>query len=719
MTVWAPVHQFEIACGAAGAFVDVTALGHVLTDQGGVTRSYGRKSSFVDFSGGTFSFTLDNRDGRYTPDSTVSGATPLSEGQVVSWQTDTRLVSGKIAVGSGIQLIFPDGGGTDSSRIRVTCEDAIVEGARHRPSQPLAGAAVVGSRAYLYWPLNDAAGSTQASEQSGNNGPALLTYGAFAFGAAGVPATAESQVSFTSGALYVGAVQPFVGAVSPAFNSAVTTPAYASGSRGFIGFWYTPVSSLAQDQVNIQWTPTSFNGNYLSISFLSGSATATLCVNGVTATPISMAISIPGTPAFVAAGLTYTLAGSTYTYTLTLYVNGSSTTTTFTSTTLIPAAVAAVQMVGGSSFAHLSHTRTLVHEEWAGVTTVANRLKLIASTTPEIALGTLPTDLSTQPVGNANTAGQSVTDMLNDVARTEQGQLSCSTSGTVGAPVQTIGLRARNRPATASVTWAIGTDILGTPPFLRDLSDTVSDVDVTGAGVTATTGTDAALYKKVGSSNATLNVLSAGALDAYTAGTDRLNRGRKTGLDTPNVTIPGISNVTNRSSDLLALALGDRHETTGIPVPPLNAATYDGYLIGVDEYWDSVTANFTLYYEAAGARTAVFGTDEFMADGALKLNAAITSTTATTMTVATNVPASGSTPATLLAVTGAGTPYDLIIDAEQVTVTACTAPSAGVQTATITRGVNSTTAATHLIAALLEVAPAITPAQPVPTAFAY
>ena len=48
-------------------------------------------------------------------------------------------------------------------------------------------------------------------------------------------------------------------------------------------------------------------------------------------------------------------------------------------------------------------------------------------------------------------------------------------------------------------------------------------------------------------------------------------------------------------------------------------------------------------------------------------------------------------------------PYTLLIDKEQVTVTNCTpwVP----QVATITRGVNGTTATTHATGALIDVAP--------------
>lgn len=51
------------------------------------------------------------------------------------------------------------------------------------------------------------------------------------------------------------------------------------------------------------------------------------------------------------------------------------------------------------------------------------------------------------------------------------------------------------------------------------------------------------------------------------------------------------------------------------------------------------------------------------------------------------------------------TPYTLLIDEEQVIVTACTTPpSSGVQTVTVTRGANGTTPAVHAAGAPVELA---------------
>jgi hypothetical protein len=100
-----------------------------------------------------------------------------------------------------------------------------------------------------------------------------------------------------------------------------------------------------------------------------------------------------------------------------------------------------------------------------------------------------------------------------------------------------------------------------------------------------------------------------------------------------------------------------------------------------------------MYFTPVLPATAVFDTSLFMADGALTLTVALT-TGATSMTVATTGPKLESTTF----------PYTLLIDSEQVTVTACN--TATPQVATITRAVNGTTAATHAIGATPDVATA-------------
>jgi hypothetical protein len=481
------------------------------------------------------------------------------------------------------------------------------------------------------------------------------------------------------------------------YPGVMATPAYLPGSLGFAGVWITPNTlTSGTASVNLKWGggPQALQVGVNSTGYF---VQFWLPLSTFIFLP-SVAPAVVGQPAYISAGVTYVnTSGAIYNWALNVYVNGALVAThTNTNIVGIPAlslnfADVVVSGPDSFSFSHLSHTPTLVHEEYAGIGTEAIRLQSIDATTPDVTLGALPGDLSTVPIGAANTAGQSALDAFNDVMRTEQGQLFTTTSGSVGAPVQTVGVRARNRPSAITSAWTANKEIQGSDAQpVRDLSYTVSEVDGVGIGVAATI-TDVLLKQKVGSANTGFAVINSNTTDVYTAASDRLNRGRKNGFDIPQITINSMSTDMDRSTELLSLTLGDRHQAAGLPATQLGAATKDGWLCGVDEVWTSVTADFTLYMEAAPAATAIYDTSRYMANGDLSLSASLTAG-ATSMSVAT-IGAKLST---------AETPYTLLIDTEQVTVTACT--GATPQAANITRGVNGTTAASHLSGALMDLA---------------
>jgi hypothetical protein len=172
-----------------------------------------------------------------------------------------------------------------------------------------------------------------------------------------------------------------------------------------------------------------------------------------------------------------------------------------------------------------------------------------------------------------------------------------------------------------------------------------------------------------------------------------LQRGANVQLRLASVTIDAMTTPTDRTADLLALKPGDRHQFTNLPSQQLGFSTWDGWLLGVDETHTLTEHKFTLFFAPVLPATAIYDTNYFMADGALTLTSSLTAG-ATSMSVTT-------TETTVLLET-ATFPYTLIIDSEQVTVTACT--SAEPQVATITRGVNGTTAASHSAGAVVEVA---------------
>jgi hypothetical protein len=353
--------------------------------------------------------------------------------------------------------------------------------------------------------------------------------------------------------------------------------------------------------------------------------------------------------------------------------------------TTIPPSVPA-----GAVVSRLSHTLTQPMEYLALATTEATALAAIQATAAEITLATLPTDLSVAAITLPSSG--SALDAFNKIIRTEQGYIYTATTGTLTAPVQKVYVRARSRPSAVTYSFGLTTDILDAPQFVRDITNTVSRIDVSGPS-TSVSVTDATLVPLVGSANTSESVLNTTAADLTTWGQDRLLRGKNTTVRIASFTVDAYSTTTSRWADLAAMVFGDRIRVTGLPTTQLGYSTWDGWLIGVDREHIYESHKFTLHVAAAMPDTAIYDTNLFMADGALTLFSSITNV-ATSMSVIPSV-------ATTLLET-VTFPYTLIIDSEQVTVTACN--TAAPQVATITRGVNGTTAAAHSAAALVEVA---------------
>lgn len=344
----------------------------------------------------------------------------------------------------------------------------------------------------------------------------------------------------------------------------------------------------------------------------------------------------------------------------------------------------------GGTVARLSHTLTQPLEHLALATTEALALGAVQATAAEITLATLPTNLSSSPI--SLTPSGSALDAFNDVLRTEQGTIYSTTTGTLLAPVQSLTVRERTRPTTITASWDVERELDGAPEFVRDITNMVSTITTDGPTQSVVV-TDQTLTARVGSANTSESILNTGYADLLAWGQDRLQRGANVQLRLASVTIDAMTTPTDRTADLLALKPGDRHQFTNLPSQQLGFSTWDGWLLGVDETHTLTEHKFTLFFAPVLPATAIYDTNYFMADGALTLTSSLTAG-ATSMSVTT-------TETTVLLET-ATFPYTLIIDSEQVTVTACT--SAEPQVATITRGVNGTTAASHSAGAVVEVA---------------
>lgn len=725
---WAPTHKLALACGVAGAMVEVTK--YVVIDQGHLTNSYGVQQPMVDPAPGKFSFPLNNADGRFAPDNTAILTTPLTEGMAVSWTTDTRVVYGKI---SGITPAWADIGDPTTSRMVITVTDSLGSLARNTLAALTDEINQAATQNFMY-ALGDASGAAVAVESNGGGLGSLVpgqvsatpgTYAPCAFGTA-QPAWLPDTMG-TIQAQFVGGGADTSWLASPKQLGAANYQ-YAAGSAGFYNLWYQNVA--------VPLGSASNNGQSMVV-FLNGLTAPFMLTVGPTSSVSGMMVTIragatgafgqttngngaagswpiPDTlslfPHFVSMGITGVFAAGSWTLTATAYFDGVAVATSPYSDTVLGTAIptfttankqpswVGVQIIqaGAAAFgpsmvnvSRFSHTMSLPHEEYAALTTEAGRLQAIAATTPDVTFGALPAALSSAPIGFSDTTGKSAMDLVNDVLRTEQGKCYCTTTGTLLAPSQSVTFRERTRPPTVSAQFACATDIVDTPQFLRDVSNTISSAAVTGVGNSVTV-TDPTMVLKVGSASSTLAVLNTQTSDLIGAGQDRIIRGKKSFLDVISFQVEGMVG-TDRSADLLALTLGNRYQVTGIPNAQLAFGTWDGFLIGVVEDHTSTSSLFTLFFEPAGARTAIFDTDEFMAGTDLSLSASCTAIAAT-ISVAT-VGAKLETVAV---------PYTILVDAEQMIVTACT--GATPQVASVTRGANSTAAAAHSSGASVELA---------------
>lgn len=677
--------QVALGLGTAGALVDVSSY---ITGTEGVTYSWGRQSEFRDPNPGVITFVLDNYDGRFTPGNTASPyATPLSEGAVVSWLAGTRIVTG-VVTGIGFATSEQQWG-----RVTITCGDPLVFANR---TQITDFARMIGATgAYLWWPFNDAATSAVAA---GNPGPSIarvdpgtgLPPALMTFGVAASAPTGDTQLQLAQWQ------SPTAFAYASTNLAAIPTITYPAGSFGSWGLWVTPVGTAPI---------------YLDLRVSTGASTLDLLINsGVVATLGAASAPVGGVPVPVTwqAGVPHhvavTVGYSGSTVTLTVFVDGvqvASGSATVAGLTNVNMQPTNVQLIVGDNVnaagylvdvAHLYHAPALQNEAAAGVTTEAVRFTELVGIVPQITVGTVDAALSTAPLAPLTAASGTVFASICDLLRTEQGHLYATTSGTLLAPSTSLNLRARTRPATVTLTLDAQKDVSGIPQFDRDVTNMFGTVTASGP-VRSSTITDAAAVARVGSASTSENVMLLNNPDLYGWASDRMVRGENVALKVTKVDVDTLTAVNVTAAQVMALLPGDRVRITNLPGGPLGFTQWDGWFLGADELHAFDQDRFTLYLAPVLTGVGIYDTDVFGAGGELSLSAALTNV-ATTMSVAS---ADG---VTKLATSGF--PYTLLIDLEQVTVTACT--GATPQVATITRAVNGTAAAAHSSGALVDAA---------------
>lgn len=681
------VHQVSLACGVDGAWVDCS---DDVRTESPVQGRWGRVSDFDDTRPGVFSFDLDNGDGKYAPKNAASSLdTPVHRGMGVAHFVDGLKRSGTIR--SAQPYFIDDFASAGSSLVRVMCDDMLGNAARHDIGGDLALDLWRAAGGFLRWPLDDAAGTEVGHEENGVQ-PIFLRSGADGTNTFGVvsdipaPSVLEVKSVSTNFPLQVGdfTFGAFNGGPLPNF-------VYGTETMGAVGFW---LESPAAGLISLNWVTNS--GISATVSVSAAGVLSMTTAGG--ATPAMSSALAAGRAYYVSVSSATTFAAGVWTVVFTLWVDGVNIGTSTSSTTpaALPDSSRSIRSIYVNNatnstyrLANLTHSLSRIDETGVNETTAAARLECLVATTPDVTLDTLPT-LASAILAEAGVL-RTTLDAFNDVIRTEQGYIWSETTGPITAPVQKIKVRARDRGETVDAAHTFSVDEIDrAPEFVTDIANMVSEATANGP-VASQTAVDPDLIPDVGSASDSQGVLLRDSPDLKAWAEDRIIRGAVDELRVAQFTLDALS--IDRWSDIVALRPGDRVRIGDLPLEQLGVDYIDGWLLGGSyslSFPDRML--FTFYMQPALPATAKYGSNKYMAGGALTLSAAIVSPSATTMSVATTGPKLSTT----------AVPYDLLIDDEQVTVTACN--SATPQVATITRGVNGTTAATHTTAATIELA---------------
>lgn len=675
--------QVALGVGAAGALVDVSSYARL---DDGLRYRWGRDDAFNGVEPGTFSFVLDNADGRFTPENASSPlVTKLSEGARACVSVGGRLTAGTVR---SVEPEFP-GGAAAWATVRVTCDDMLGEAARTRITD-VSDAVAENAGLFGLWKFADPTESSVAVDSGPLGLPPFQSFSTntgVAFGDAPLPWSAETQAR--------------MGGTINASQFSVTigdTFDYLPSSGGAFGFWITVYQPVALGGSSLFFRiifSRRTSGHSLVISveqeganlFASASgSTTTLGASLTLGVPsyVSVAVSVVGANVQQDIYLDGVLIGARS------YAHGGATSAADLSPTSIVIQPGANDAVTAYSFSRLSHTRTLAREHLVqSALTEAGTLELVGAAS-DVTLAALPSGLSDVPVERPQGDGDSALDIINDVMLAEQGDVYARTTGTLTNPTETVTVRERVRPRTVSYTFDVERELSGAPDFIRDLTNLVSAVRVENS-TREVYVEDSTLRARAGgaSDSETLILQSENELRAW--GQDRLIRGANTQMRIASVVVDAMTTPTDRSADLLALVPGDRVQFTGLPSTILGFDTWDGWFLGADESHSTEAHEFTLHFTPVLPDVAIFDTDRYV-DEVLTLSGNINASV-TSMSIAT----------TGDKLTTTDLPLTVLVDSEQITITACT--SATPQVATITRGANGTTAASHTSGAAVTVLP--------------
>lgn len=588
-----------LGLGAAGALVDVSTYARL---EGQLVRRYGRTRQYDEVEAGSFSFVLDNQDGRFTPDNESSPyVTTLAEGAAVCVQVGSRLTPGRV---ESIEPTFPDGE-PGRAEVRVVCTDMLGDLARDELANGWREALVRAATPAGYYPLDEPADSFGAVDQSGRNRGTYRFQSQVGEVLFGQPGVEHDRIRITGDG-----------------DATLYGIALADATVGrYFSFWLEPISTGGTFSVEVG--PLSFSmtsGSFQLSSNLPASFTAatpvvagreyfievdsvdlTMKIDGV----LQGTLSGAGTPPNV--GDTVRISWGDVTLT-DLYWSDFALTDLPVRGDLLQTA-----LVGGGA------------AEW---------LPVLEAACTGLTLGSLPAGLSSAALSLAP-SGAAALDVLNQILTAEQGHAYSTGSGTLLSPVEVVTVRERVRPETVAASFDVASDLSGAPMFERPIRDLVARVEVT-TPFGRVTVVDPTVAARAGSSSTSVSVPFVADSDARAWAQDRIIRGSNVRLQVLSIVVDAMTTSSDRSAALLALVPGDRIRLTNLPTTQLGYSTWDAWIVGGSEVHGLDTHTFEFFIAPVLDAPHVFDTARFASGASIKLGRSVRTNLITNPSFETN-----------------------------------------------------------------------------------
>lgn len=595
---------------ASRVWTDVSAY---VNAESGIQIQRGRQNEVGAVTASQLSLTLDNRDGRFTPEHAAGAYYPnIKLGRPIRVRTKP--------VGAGAYtdqfmgyvtewpVAWPDGSNLVST-VTVTAASRMARLGRGLEFRSIVEEEILNDLPVLYFPLGEAAGALQAGNIAvGRSDRVVVTQigtgGTLVFGAGIGPGTDDltapvlTPVSAGNGVILFGAfasplTQPtdtvvdlevFVNTTSTADNPAVVSLSTPGGLARLTidtiagGFPRSTFSVSGSTSITIA-SPTSYiDGatHHISARVLisGGNATVSIMVDGgtrTTGTPTAHPSSVvPQFSALTVGSSAYTGAGSPGIYTGTLaHVAAYSGTTALTD-----ARVAAHSSSGLTGFSgEASGARVARYARLAGIPTAEISVETGLSTT----------------IAHADTTGQTAIEMMQKVAETEDGLVFDGKDGTL-----TFHARSRRYGSTSAFTLSVtaGEVEANLSPALDD-QGTTNDVKATRAGGAEAHAVNQASITEYGYYRDTLDLMTTSDNEVQSRADWQVNRFGTPRVKLTSISVDLINSSTAQQTLLLAADLGTRFTVSNLP-SQAPATTMDFFVEGItlDIGPESMTVTF-------------------------------------------------------------------------------------------------------------------------------